>query len=96
MGAELRSLGPLVLSVTELSPAQEPDAEMFRMDSYYYACEVGGGRHAPQLEAYEAELGLSPCWVTPHAAAQANEAAQGREGAPRWLRREAAVLRTLP
>ncbi|WP_162865560.1 hypothetical protein [Deinococcus wulumuqiensis] len=57
------------------SHAQEPDAEVYRMDSLYFACEVTGGQHAPQLEAYEAELDLSPYWATPDGAVQANEAA---------------------
>ena len=95
LGAELNRPGPLLLTVTELWPAREPDAELFRMDSLYFACEVEAGQHAPQLEAYESELGLTPCWVTPQAAAEANAAAQAREGAPDWLKREVAVLRAL-
>ncbi|MFC6591956.1 hypothetical protein ACFP81_08025 [Deinococcus lacus] len=53
------------------------------------------GRHLPQPEAYEAALSLAPVWVTPEAAAQANALAQARPAAPRWLRREVAVLRAL-
>ena len=95
LGAELRGPGALVLTVAELFPAREPEAELFCMDSLYFACEVEAGQHVPQLEAYEAELGLSPRWVTPQAAAGANAAAQAREGAPDWLKREVAVLRAL-
>ena len=96
LGAVLRGLGPLLLTVTELWRAREPDAELFVMDSLYFACEVGEVQHTPELEAYETELGLTPCWVTAHAAAAANGAAQTRDGAPDWLKREAAVLRALP
>ncbi|WP_261664811.1 NUDIX domain-containing protein [Deinococcus sp. Marseille-Q6407] len=94
-GAELRGVGPQLLTVTELSAAQEKEADVFRMTSHYYACELGTNWRAPQPEAYEQALGLVPVWVTPGTAAQANALALARPGAPRWLRRELKVLRAL-
>ena len=95
LGAELLELGLPLLTVTELSWAQEAAADVFQMDSFYYPCQVRSGQHPPTLEAYEAELGLTPCLVTPAEAAQANAWAQRQTAAPRWLRREVAVLRAL-
>lgn len=95
LGAQLLGVGPLLLTVAELSQAQEAAADVFRMDSFYYACRVKPGQHSPALEAYEAELGLMPCLVTPAEAAQANARAQRQAAAPRWLRREVAALHAL-
>ncbi|RTR27044.1 NUDIX domain-containing protein [Deinococcus radiophilus] len=94
-GAELLELGPCLLTVTELAPAQEPEAEVFQMGSFCYACQVTEAQHSPALETYEAELGLEPCWVAPQVAAQANAAALRQPGSPRWIPREIAVLRAL-
>lgn len=95
LGATLLEVGPPLLTVTELSPAQEPAADVFQMDSLYYACQVRPDENLRVLEPYEAELGLKPCWVTPVQAAQANAAALAQAGSPRWLRREVAVLQAL-
>ena len=95
LGAELLDLGPPVLTVCELSLAEEAGAEVFRMDSMYYGCQVKLGQYSPALESYEAELDLKPCWVTPAQAAQANAAALAQPGSPRWLWREIEVLRAL-
>ena len=106
-GAEMLQAGPCLLKVTELALLPEaassaatslvstPNAEIFQMVSYYYICHVAEAQQPPKLEPYEVELGLTPVWVTPEVAVEANVLATQREGAPRWLRREVAVLRAL-
>lgn len=88
-------VGPPLLYISELSPAQEAEAEIFRMDSVYYPCEVLHSQYSTQLEAYEAALGLTLKLVSRQEAAAANAQALVQEGAPRWLRREIEVLHAL-
>lgn len=94
-GAELLRVGPPLLCISELSPAREAEAEIFRMDSVYYPCEVLHSQYSTQLEAYEAALGLTLKLVSPQEAAATNHQALTYEDAPRWLRREIEVLRAL-
>jgi ADP-ribose pyrophosphatase YjhB (NUDIX family) len=88
-------VGDLLLTVVETRPAREPDT-LFVMTSHYLACEVDGSFGTQALEAYEAELGLEPVWVTPDEARRANEAMRTAAVAtPPWWERETRVLALL-
>src|SRR5215217_2838222 len=73
--------------------AVEAAYDVFGMTSHYFACSGGAPGGRQQLEGYEAELELTPRWVTVDDALAANRAvlAEG-VGVMRWLVREIAVL----
>ncbi|WP_405065991.1 NUDIX domain-containing protein [Kribbella sp. NBC_01510] len=74
-------------------PAAEPEYDVFGMTSHYFACSGGSPVGGQQLEDYEADLELTPCWVTVDEALTANHAVlAGGVGVMRWLARETAVL----
>jgi 8-oxo-dGTP pyrophosphatase MutT (NUDIX family) len=77
-------------------PAVEAVYDVFGMTSHYFDCSGGTSVGGQQLEGYEAELQLTPRWVTVDAALAANRAvlAEG-VGVMRWLVREIAVLEWL-
>ena len=77
-------------------PAVEAAYDVFGMTSHYFECSGGAPGGEQLLEGYEAELELTPCWVTVDDALAANRAvlAEG-VGVMRWLVREIAVLEWL-
>jgi 8-oxo-dGTP pyrophosphatase MutT (NUDIX family) len=90
------TVGPGLGSTIEEVPAIESAYDVFRMTSHYFHCSGGADGSAQQLEGYEAELELSPRWVTVAEALAANQAVQaGGVGVMRWLVRETAVLEWL-
>ncbi|WP_165553794.1 NUDIX domain-containing protein [Kribbella capetownensis] len=77
-------------------PAAEPEYDVFGMTSHYFACSGGSPVSDQQLEPYEAELELTPQWVTVDDALAANRAVLASGvGVMRWLVREIAVLEWL-
>jgi 8-oxo-dGTP pyrophosphatase MutT (NUDIX family) len=87
------SLGDTV----EYVRAADAEYEVFKMTSYYFNCASDGVLGAQQsLEDYEAELELTPCWVTVEEALNANRAVLASGvGVMRWLVRETTVLELL-
>ncbi|MEU4389312.1 NUDIX domain-containing protein [Kribbella sp. NPDC023855] len=90
-------VGEVLGETVEYLRAIEPAYEVFKMTSHYFRCssrsDLGA---AQQLEEYEAELELEPCWVTVEDALQANRAVlAGGVGVMRWLVRETRVLELL-
>lgn len=83
--------------VEEYDLAQEDEFDLFRMNSYYYLCEVGDGFGAQNLDDYEYEYGFQPEWVSVEHAIAVNRALL--ENPPpniqRWVRRELFVLEQL-
>lgn len=80
----------------EEMPAVQAEYDVFGMTSHYFSCSGGTVVGAQQLEGYEAELELTPQWVTVDEALAANRAVQsGGVGVMRWLARETAVLEWL-
>jgi len=74
-------------------PAVDPEYDVFGMTSHYFACSGGSPVGGQQPEGYEADLELTPCWVTVDEALAANHAVlAGGVGVMRWLTRETAVL----
>ncbi|TDD48478.1 NUDIX domain-containing protein [Kribbella antibiotica] len=77
-------------------PAAEPAYDVFGMTSHYFGCSGGVVVGSQQLEGYEAELELTPRWVTVADALAANRAVLASDvGVMRWLARETAVLEWL-
>ncbi|WP_343977577.1 NUDIX domain-containing protein [Kribbella koreensis] len=90
-------VGKLLGETVEFVRAVDAEYEVFKMTSHYFTCTSVATPNAPQqLEAYEAELELEPCWVTVEQALYANRAVlESGVGVMRWLVRETAVLELL-
>ncbi|WP_371401609.1 NUDIX domain-containing protein [Kribbella sp. NBC_00662] len=89
-------VGPELVSTREEVPAIETEYDVFGMTSYYFECSGGTLVGGQQLEGYEAELELTPQWVTIDAALAANRRVMDSGvGVMRWLVRETAVLEWL-
>ncbi len=95
-GATLKSVTGELGKVIEYANALEPDFETFKMTSYYYFCEISKEMGAQNLDAYEADLGFQPVWVSIAEALETNQAlfAQ-RNPVPHWTKRENFVLTML-
>ena len=80
--------------VIEYDMPIEPDYDVFKMDSYYYLCQVDDRLGQQILDPYEEDLGFMPVWVSVDASTEANRAvlADDRHRAPRWTRRDLFVL----
>ena len=86
VGAELGS-------TREEVPAVDVAYDVFGMTSHYFACSGGVPVGGQELEGYEAELELTPRWVTVDEALAANRRVLASGvGVMRWLVREIAVL----
>jgi 8-oxo-dGTP pyrophosphatase MutT (NUDIX family) len=83
--------------IIEYGVPSEPDFDLFKMKSSYYLCTVGSEFNHQKLEAYEADLGFRPVWISIEAAIAANRAIpQPRDpNEIRWLKRETFVLELL-
>ncbi|HSM25255.1 MAG TPA: NUDIX domain-containing protein, partial [Anaerolineaceae bacterium] len=83
--------------VEEYDLAKEDEIELFRMNSYYYLCEVEDCFGAQNLDDYEQEYGFRPEWVTLEHAIEVNCALLDNPPAnlQRWVRRELFVLELL-
>ncbi len=83
--------------VEEYDLALEDEFDLFRMDSYYYLCEVEDDFGAQNLDDYEHQYGFTPEWVSLEHAIAVNRALL--ENPPpniqRWVRRELFVLETI-
>lgn len=83
--------------VEEYDQAEEDEFDLFRMNSYYYLCEVEDGFGTQNLDDYEFEYGFTPEWVGIEHAIDVNRALL--ENPPpniqRWVRRELFVLEKL-
>jgi 8-oxo-dGTP pyrophosphatase MutT (NUDIX family) len=89
-------VGPELGTTREEVPAIEAAYDVFGMTSHYFACSGGAPVGQQELEGYEAELELTPRWVTVEEALAANRAVlAGSVGVMRWLVREIAVLEWL-
>jgi 8-oxo-dGTP pyrophosphatase MutT (NUDIX family) len=83
--------------VEEYDLAQEDGIDLFRMNSYYYLCEVEDGFGAQNLDDYEQEYGFTPEWVTVEQAIAVNRALLEKPlpTLQRWVRRELFVLKEI-
>ncbi|MGZ0146530.1 NUDIX domain-containing protein [Kribbella sp. WER1] len=89
-------VGAELATTREEVPAREAEYDVFAMTSYYFTCSGGVPGRAQYLEAYEADLELTPVWVTAADALAANQRVlASRVGVMRWLVREIAVLEWL-
>ncbi|MBW6474991.1 MAG: NUDIX domain-containing protein [Anaerolineaceae bacterium] len=83
--------------VEEYDLAQEDEFDLFRMNSYYYLCEVEEVFGAQNLDDCELDYGFTPEWVSIEHAIAVNRALL--ENPPpniqRWVRRELFVLEQL-
>jgi 8-oxo-dGTP pyrophosphatase MutT (NUDIX family) len=89
-------VGPELATTREEVPAIDVEYDVFAMTSYYFTCSGGVPGAAQDLEGYEAELELTPQWVSVAAALAANQQVLASGvGVMRWLVREVAVLEWL-
>ncbi|MFG1623327.1 NUDIX domain-containing protein [Kribbella sp. NPDC049227] len=90
------AVGTELGTTREEVPAIEAAYDVFGMTSHYFSCTGGAARDGQQLEGYEADLELTPRWVTVDEALAANRAVLASGvGVMRWLVREIAVLEWL-
>ncbi|MFI5692667.1 NUDIX domain-containing protein [Kribbella sp. NPDC051586] len=95
-GYDAVAVGAKLATTREEVPAIDAEYDVFGMTSYYFACSGGTLMGEQQLEGYEAELELTPQWVTVAAALTANRRVlESGVGVMRWLVREIAVLEWL-
>jgi len=96
-GARLSSVIAEFGKVEEYDWAKEEEFDLFRMNSYYYLCEVEDGLGPQNLDDYEHEYGFTPEWVALEHAIAVNRTLL--ENPPpniqRWVRRELFVLETI-
>lgn len=87
------TVGAELGTTREEMPAIQAEYDVFGMTSHYFTCSGGAPAGGQQLEGYEAELELTPRWVTVDAALAANRTVlAGGVGVMRWLVRETSVL----
>jgi len=95
-GLDLASMADRLLVVVECHPSVEEQGALFEMTSHYYSSTVHDRPCRTQrLDAYEAELGLTPEWADPLHAVRVNHAAVRQrppKALPTWVARELAVL----
>jgi 8-oxo-dGTP pyrophosphatase MutT (NUDIX family) len=90
------AVGAELATTCEEVAAIEPEYDVFGMTSYYFTCSGGMPVGGQQLEGYEAELELTPVWVSADDALAANRSVlESGVGVMRWLAREIAVLEWL-
>jgi hypothetical protein len=89
-------VGAELATTREEVPTVEAEYDVFAMTSYYFTCSGGAPGRAQELEGYEAELELTPVWISAGDALAANQQVlAGGVGVMRWLARETAVLHWL-
>jgi 8-oxo-dGTP pyrophosphatase MutT (NUDIX family) len=89
-------VGTELVTIREEVAAIDDEYDVFAMTSHYFICSGGAPSGAQSLEGYEAELELTPQWVTVDEALAANRAVLASGvGVMRWLTREIAVLEWL-
>lgn len=93
-GARVTEVGQPLGKIIEYDIAEEPDFELFVMDSFYYFCQVKMATSSLHLDDYEKELGFQPVWVEIDKAIETNQSvlASQPESAPKWTRRDTFVL----
>jgi len=84
-------------TVTERREDYFEKGSIFEMVSHYFLCDVSDDQGLQDLDDYEDDLGLCPCWVSIDEAIENNEMvmATGGEDINKWVRRENEVLRRL-
>lgn len=92
--ATVAGVGGLIGSVIEYHP--DRSSGLFAMTSHYFhATALGVVTAGQNLDAYEAERGFTPEWVTPAQALAANREVLAAGGYDRWVPRETRVLELL-
>jgi ADP-ribose pyrophosphatase YjhB (NUDIX family) len=82
--------------VTQRHMDMYDEGTLFEMTSHYFHCELSDLNKIPQqLEEYEAELEMTPRWVTINEAIDGNERLMGKYENNRWIKRENYVLEEL-
>jgi RimJ/RimL family protein N-acetyltransferase/8-oxo-dGTP pyrophosphatase MutT (NUDIX family) len=71
-GYRVLAVGDHVGYIEEFKNAYESDAQLFAMRSDYYEASVANNPIELELDAYEAELGFHPVWMTLDEAIEAN------------------------
>ncbi len=93
-GATVRRVGDGFGKVVEYDFAEKPGYDTFKMESYYYWCEIETHLQPQILDDYEADLGFQPVWIPVEEAIRANKILLKSSQDPEiyWLKRETYVL----
>lgn len=93
-GAQVLEVGEAFGMVAEYARPKEPEYDLFKHISSYYRCAVTPELQPQSLDPYEAELSLSPVWVTVDQAIDANRQVlnSGQPDVPNWIARDTLVL----
>lgn len=96
-GAVLSRIKGEFVCLTEYDHAKDSGFDIFKMDSYYYLCEIENELLPQKLETYEKNLGFTPRWISIPDSLHHNERliSSTTNQKPGWLKREVAVLREL-
>lgn len=80
--------------VIEYDRPQETEFDLFKMDSYYFLCEVDNNFEGQALDPYEEEAGFTPVWIELTEALEKNKLLlkSTDKEAPRWTPRETYIL----
>ncbi len=96
-GYHINMIGGLIFRTEEYRNDSKNNDTCFVMISDYYFCSVHPRVSAQKLDAYEAELGFLPVWISAEEALQINNEifeSKGIENPP-WLLREIKILEAL-
>lgn len=91
-GAEILSVHDGIGKITEYDIPVEKNADVFKMDSFYYLCEADPVFGKQSLDPYEAKLGFIPVWTDIDKAVCANRMLIKLDKFPRWTPREIFAL----
>ena len=94
-GATLVHIGDEVGAVVEYKFAFDEGFDTFKMTSCYFLCDVADDLGPQNLDAYEADLGFEPRWVSIDEALCENHSLLEAASAPDWLKREVFILKYL-
>ena len=91
-GAVVLSVHDGIGKITEYDIPVEKNADVFKMDSFYYLCEADPVFGKQSLDPYEEKLGFIPVWTDIDKAVSANRTLIKSNKFPRWTPREIFAL----
>ncbi|MGI6717163.1 MAG: NUDIX domain-containing protein [Eubacteriales bacterium] len=91
-GAKVISVNGELGRVIEFDLSIKAEYDIFKMESFYYICDVSPDFGSQSLDDYEQELGFTPVWVDIDEAISVNQALICSDKHPRWTPRETFML----
>ncbi|WP_040213062.1 NUDIX domain-containing protein [Clostridium polynesiense] len=96
-GYLINSINDLLGKVTEIKPDDYQADFIFKMESYFYLCDISNDKTLQNLDSYEADLDFTPVWISLDEVIYLNEKIinQGSKDENSWVHRETFVLKYL-